>query len=882
MPTPTNMPPRPLPPTLPPAPRPPQAPPPPPPQAQASGPAQAEPTPDRSRAGATWVTATGAFLLLAAATVFVAVQWDHIADGLKLAILGALTGGFLLAGRRLRPILPATAGVLYHLGAFLVPVLSAAVVVTRHAGWAEILLVEGLVASVSFAVLNRVERSVVLDWATVAAVVVLAAGIGATTPVPAPLALVGAAAVAEWRRRHGAAIAWAAVAGLGPIITAAGSAVAIRHDVLDALGLTGTGSGSLNRTGVQIAAGIVGVGAAAVLARNARRRQDLVLVVAAALSVLVGLVDGWIGVGLGGSADLIGIASLFVLAELGAWAVGRDPFWAGPARVAARLAEAAMTMLTCVAALIALLVARLAHESRLTGAVHLDGAVLVASGLAVAGWLFADLRRRVPDNTPPGIAVLVGGGWMPGTVAASLTALVGVAIGTRSLPLVGVAALVIAALLVLSGRPGGHTLAVLLAVPAPLLAGDRPALALAMALVGSVTIASAAVVRSRLVTDELEAEAVWLLAIGATLPVVSAGIASVTTVVRTGSPTIGALIAIAVFWVTGLVLDRAAREPSVAGLGLVPRGASILTLVAAPLFRPGGLAIVAGVLMTLCAIDAAAFRRWWMGVPTGLLAVVTAGATAIWAGATLGQTALVLLGVSVAATVADALVDRGSAARPSLWSIPLWTTQGAAIVGAALLASTDRGALATVVLVLGATVVVYGLRFRRTEVMAFGGALITVGVWLHLIDHHITATEPYLAPVALALVITGWQARRSTPISSWVAYGPAVALLGGAALAERLHGGAPIHALVAGVVGLAAVVAGGRFRLIAPLVLGTGLLVALTVNESLAVTAGVPTWGWLALGGTVLVASGIAMERAETSPIETGRRVVDAVGERFT
>ena len=65
--------------------------------------------------------------------------------------------------------------------------------------------------------------------------------------------------------------------------------------------------------------------------------------------------------------------------------------------------------------------------------------------------------------------------------------------------------------------------------------------------------------------------------------------------------------------------------------------------------------------------------------------------------------------------------------------------------------------------------------------------------------------------------------------------------------------------------------------------LGTGLLVALTVNESLAVTAGVPDVG---LAGPrrfgAASPSGIAMERAETSPIETGRRVVDAVSERFS
>src|SRR5277367_1039675 len=91
-------------------------------------PASSRPTsrpPDASRAGAIWVTATGAFLLLVAAAVFVAVQWDHIPDAVKLATLGLLCSACLLAGRALRRPLPATATVLYHLGAFLIPVVSA-------------------------------------------------------------------------------------------------------------------------------------------------------------------------------------------------------------------------------------------------------------------------------------------------------------------------------------------------------------------------------------------------------------------------------------------------------------------------------------------------------------------------------------------------------------------------------------------------------------------------------------------------------------------------------------------------------------------------------------------------------------------------------------
>ena len=80
---------------------------------------------------------------------------------------------------------------------------------------------------------------------------------------------------------------------------------------------------------------------------------------------------------------------------------------------------------------------------------------------------------------------------------------------------------------------------------------------------------------------------------------------------------------------------------------------------------------------------------------------------------------------------------------------------------------------------------------------------------------------------------------------------------------------------------MAAVVVGGSKRLAAPLLLGTALLVGLTAHESLSVTRQVPTWGWLALGGAALVGAGIVMERRDSSPMETGRRLVDVVGTRF-
>src|SRR5437868_12778166 len=75
-----------------------------------------------NRTGATWVAGTGAFLLLAATALFVAVRWDDLPDAAKLGVVGALTGGFLLGGRALARALSAPGDVLLHLGALLIPV----------------------------------------------------------------------------------------------------------------------------------------------------------------------------------------------------------------------------------------------------------------------------------------------------------------------------------------------------------------------------------------------------------------------------------------------------------------------------------------------------------------------------------------------------------------------------------------------------------------------------------------------------------------------------------------------------------------------------------------------------------------------------------------
>ena len=139
-----------------------------------------------------------------------------------------------------------------------------------------------------------------------------------------------------------------------------------------------------------------------------------------------------------------------------------------------------------------------------------------------------------------------------------------------------------------------------------------------------------------------------------------------------------------------------------------------------------------------------------------------------------------------------------------------------------------------------------------------------------------------MVPVVLVLAMVGLRLHQRRSASSWFTLGPPVVLLGCTALVERFDGGGGLHALVAGVVGLLAVAVGGRYRLVGPLVAGTGVLVALVSFETLTITAGVPTWAWLAAGGTLLLGAGLAMDRADTGPVETGRRLIDVVAERFT
>ena len=321
-------------------------------------------------------------------------------------------------------------------------------------------------------------------------------------------------------------------------------------------------------------------------------------------------------------------------------------------------------------------------------------------------------------------------------------------------------------------------------------------------------------------------------------------------------------------------LDRGLPLGGTISLGTLVRAGTVGVLAGTAGLPAADLGLVAATAAILTAVDAGRLRQPQLAYGTALALPVAIGALLHTSGLSLPATGVALAVAAVVVVGLGSLLDRS-------WWGPLGTATTLLCGSALALALPEASAVAHVLLLTGGVVTAIGVSVRQVEVQIGGGLVMAVGFWMRLAAAGIDASEAYVLPVAVLLAVVGTKALAEGTASSWVAYGPAIALLGGTAFAERVQGGAGWHGIVAGTVGVAAVIAGGGRRLAAPLLLGTGLLVAIAGYESLAVTAQLPTWTWLAVGGSALLAAGVTMERHEVGPLETGRRLVDVVAERY-
>lgn len=828
--------------------------------------------PDGRRTGATWVAATGAFLLVAAAAVFLAVRWDTLPEAAKLGLVGALTGAFLVGGRTLQRTLPATGDVLFHLGAFLLPVDVAGLAVRSGTGWRGLLLAEGVVGVAAIGALAAGTGSTVLGAAAALSMVVLALGVAASTAAPAPLVLAAAAVAASLAGRRRAAVVWAAVAGLAPVL-----AVGVARTLAFAAGRR-LGAGTLEELGLvgssaALLAGVSGLVSAGVLAREANRTKDLALVALAALSAFAGVGTSWVATDPSATSWMLALPSLFVAVEVVATVSERDDFWRRPARFAGVVAEIG-----------ALLAVPLAVGTILLAPFVDDGldlfgdepgwspqpAMAVAWALTAAGWFLVAWRRRSPQPT---LAAAAAGAATDDRVVAFLSAAVAAAavVGPMDTVVAAVALLTLGTALLAARRVVATLAGAALVAWAPVtLVVTHPALVLPVALAAAASLVAVGARR-------WGGAAATILTLAAT--VVVSGASSHTTALD--GPALGLLVLVFGGWVLAAIVEGVDHSS-----GWIARSSIVLGAVASLGVADRSALPAALAACFLFAIDAVRTDDPRLGfgaavtLPLAILpATGMAGLAAADAGVVLAMTAVVTAGLAVLT--------------PGRWRPPMLAAAGANLALGLAFTSTDPVRFAEALMVTGGLAIAAATVVRSWWIGHAGGATAALGLALLLSHAGVTAVEPYLAPVALQLAVVGWRARAQAsradtgggggePLSSWVAYGPAIGLLAGPALAARWDGGPAWHALVAGVVGVLAVAAGGWKRLAGPLFLGTGVLVLVTFGEVLHTLAGVPTWAWLATGGGVLLATGVGLERTATSPVEAGRRLVDVVEERFS
>jgi hypothetical protein len=786
------------------------------------------------RTGARWLAATGACLLAAAAALFVAVRWDELPDTARFIIVVAFTATCLGVGLRLRPSLPATGDALFHLGAILLPIDLSALNLRIHLGWRGLLLAEGVLVTVGLGGLGVTLGSAVLRRAGVAGGVALAAGLGAVSGIPAALVLAAMAVAAIAVRMPGSATVWAATAGFAPLLSAVAAATPMGDGTLSDLGFAGDG---------RLLSTASGLLAALVLGRIAVARRDLAYVVVAASSLAIGAADGWFRTDPGFGANASALASLFLLTRIAELGLRNDPFWGGPVRwvgtateVVAGLATAPLVLVLAAAPLFAMG----------PGDAHLAAEALAAAVLAVA-WAIAAVRQTALRAWPLAAAGVATAVSVEMATGRPLLAGIGMAVTSAGLLLVATRHAVTRLSVVTAAA---STLAVWGTVTA---AGSDVAVVLGSAVALGLTVAAA-----RLHSRTLPVAAALGLGIG------------IWSAVEVPN---GTAVALAVGGTWALtVLASALGSPRAAA---VSRSTIMLPLVALPSLEPREM--VASLVLATAAFVVEAVRtddERYGYVAAGLSQLmVLAIATA--AGLTAGRPGVALCAGAVVAAGLAAIVDDHRWRQPFLVAAGLGTGLGTAV------ATIDPSSFATAAMITGAVVFTGGVAVRKRDLAHLGAALVTAGLLGHLWLAGMGASEAYLAPVAANLLVVGHDLRRRTATPSWEAYAPAIVLLGGAAFAERLAGGAGWHAVVAGGVAVAAVAVGGWARLAGPLLTGTALLTAVTVHESLAVTAGVPTWAWLAASGSALLGTGVLLERNDTSPLEAGRRLVDVVAERF-
>ena len=281
--------------------------------------------------------------------------------------------------------------------------------------------------------------------------------------------------------------------------------------------------------------------------------------------------------------------------------------------------------------------------------------------------------------------------------------------------------------------------------------------------------------------------------------------------------------------------------------------------------RLGGWSILVG---SAVGVAFTAARAAELSLPNAAFAVLGAAAAALVLGTALSSRGPTQDGLAESAPAGVEPAESGPA-------------EGRRVEGVAVQVAAHAGALLALLLAVGslrhaaAVCTFWGLALGVRALLP--GAAATVrrghfvaaavaelgGWWLLIAAAEVATVEAYTLPAAAVALLAGWLGRRSrADLSSWVAYGPALAAALLPTLASVLVGeGQPVRRLLLGLGALAVVLAGAQTRLRAPVVTG-GVVLALTALHEIALVWDLlPRWIPLAAAGLLLVGLAMTLER---------------------
>lgn len=333
-------------------------------------------------------------------------------------------------------------------------------------------------------------------------------------------------------------------------------------------------------------------------------------------------------------------------------------------------------------------------------------------------------------------------------------------------------------------------------------------------------------------------------------------------------PTLGVLAA-----VLATVLLHRSRLP-----GWAPRWT---TLAAGPTalavwlnsHPPVWAATLGWLLVVLVTVPLAGRGRWRLAMPGLMLAfaLITALASA-------PTTILAFAAGAGTALIAARSVARNAPALRQAFELAAVAMLFVLLAAATRLVTSGQG-LPAVLGLLGCAAVLGAVAgrspARRWWYWPAVSAVIVAG-WVEAVAHAVFVVEIYAVPVGLLVLALGVQAVRTRrALSSWPALGSGLLILTVGSLVPALGNPLSWRAPAVGAVALLALLAGARWKLQAPLVIGATELALLVVGELWPYTLALPRWVVIGTLGIGLLSLGVTWENRVANLRSAGRLIAD-------